>query len=493
MLMPQPRIAGLELRRGLRALHAEVAFSAISDSMMVGTLLTAFALHLGAQPAQIGVLATIGFWAQLLQAPGVLLVERTRRRKLVAVAAIMISAVAPAVAAALAFADASRPARLALVAAIALYCGAGAIAGCAWNAWTHDLVPGRVLGRFLGARSRLGIAVGVAASLLAAVTLDLVRGPEARTITFAVLFGVAGAAQLLNAAVLARVPEPAMPQAPDVPISLGKLLRQPLRDHNFRPLIRFSASWQFAVNLAQPFFTVYFLQQLGLGFIAVMGFTIASQLASGWALKRWGPLTDRFGDKSVLNFTAPVYIGCIAAMVIASQIQPQWLVIAYLSALHIIMGIVGSGVALSSGNIAFKLAPRDAAAAYLSAHSLIPSIAGGLAPIIGGFGAEAFARRRVSLEVHWSGPMIQGDLVSLALTGWHFYFIISALCGLYALHRLVLVPEQGVLTRREMRSAMIERARARLGRPPAVAGAEPPEELAQSLTSNKPTPRTREP
>jgi hypothetical protein len=46
-----------------------------------GVILTAFAMHLGASNTTIGLLAAITFWMQLLQAPGVLLVEKLRTRK----------------------------------------------------------------------------------------------------------------------------------------------------------------------------------------------------------------------------------------------------------------------------------------------------------------------------------------------------------------------------------------------------------------------------
>lgn len=487
MLRPQERIDFPALKRGLRMLHGEVIFAAVSDSVMLGTLLTAFALHLGARPAQVGVLATIVFWAQLLQAPGVLLVERVRRRKLIAVTALLVSAAAPPALAALAFSGASQSARLALVGVVATYCGAGALGGCAWSAWTRDLIPRAVRGRFLAIRSRLAILATVVMGLLAAIALDLADDPRSRPPLFAALFGLACAARLLTALTLAQVPEPRMPPAPEAAEPLAQLLRRPLGDPKFRPLIRFSASWQFAVNLAQPFFTVFFLQQLGLSVTLVMALTIVSQLANGWAMKRWGPLVDRFGDKSVLNLAAPTYIACIAGMIGASQIGPTWLAAAYLIAIHVIMGVAGAGVSLSLGNIALKLSPKGAAAPYLSVNSLISSVFGGVAPILGGLGAEFFARRHVGLVVQWSGPLVRGHIVGLHLTGWHFYFVLSALFGLYALHLLAMVREDGALGGREMREVILARARARLARPPAAAGAALPEDLSQDLLADEPT------
>jgi MFS family permease len=486
MLRPQDRIDPPALKRGLQMLTAEVVFSSISDSMMAGTILTAFALQLGAKPAQVGVLATIAFWAQLLQAPGVLLVDRTRLRKLIAVIGLLISAAAPAAMAALAFAPASQPARIGVVAAIVLYCGAGAISGCAWNAWTRDLLPRDVRGRYLARRTRIATATTVAVSLVAAGALDVADKPPARLWMFAALYLLAFVAQLGNAGTLSRVPEPSMPPAPAKPVRLVQLLGEPLRDPTFRPLIRFSASWQFAVNLAQPFFTIFFLQQLGFGVSAVMAFTIVSQLASAWGLKRWGALIDRFGDKSVLNVAAPTFIVCIAAMAGASDIGPRWLAAAYLVVVHVVMGLAGAGVTLASGNIAVKLSPRGNAAAYLSLNSLIGSVVGGFAPILGGLGSQFFAERHVGLVLEWTGPVVKGELLGVHLTGWDFYFVLSALFGLYALHRLAFVDEAGALARREMMQAILERARAGFARPPAVAGAEPPDDISQHLTDDDP-------
>jgi MFS family permease len=321
----------------------------------------------------------------------------------------------------------------------------------------------------------------VAVSLLAAGALDAADKPPARLWMFAGLYLLAFVAQLGNAGTLSRVPEPPMPPAPAKPERLVHLLGMPLRDPKFRPLIRFSASWQFAVNLAQPFFTIFFLQQLGFGVSAVMAFTIVSQLASAWALKRWGALTDRFGDKSVLNVAAPTFIACIAAMIGASQLHPNWIAAAYLVVVHAVMGVAGAGVTLASGNIALKLSPRGGAAAYLSLNSLVGSVIGGLAPILGGLGAQFFAARHVGLVLEWSGPVVKGELIGVHLTGWDFYFVLSALFGLYALHRLGFVDEEGALARREMMQAILERARTRFARPPAVAGAESPEDISQHL------------
>ena len=95
------------------------------------------------------------------------------------------------------------------------------------------------------------------------------------------------------------MPEPMMPPAAG-PARLLELLRKPLRDANFRRLRCFVVSWQFAINLATPFFTVFIVRQLGFDVSFVLVLSVISQSANILALRSWGALSDRFANKSVL-------------------------------------------------------------------------------------------------------------------------------------------------------------------------------------------------
>lgn len=436
--------------RATRILTGEVAFSTAADTMMGGVMLTALALHLGASNALIGALAAVTFWAQLLQGPGVVLVERLRARKLITVVTSLVSAIAPVLMGLLAFVPAGKPAQAGAILAVTIYTGAGAIGGCAWNAWARDAISDDSRGRFTGRRSALSSAVGIALGLLAAWLLD--RAPEgdpARAAVFAGLFGLAFLAEVASAWALARTPEPPMPPPPKEPARLLPLLREPLRHPNYRRLIAFLASWQFAVNLAQPFFTVFFLKQLGFQMTFAMVLSLINQFATMLTLGRWGRLADRFNNKSVLNVSAPVFIACIAAMVLASQIESRAWTAAYLIALNLIMGAASAGVVLASGNIAQKLSPPGAAASFLAVNALISSAAAGLASLLGGLAADAVAKRALAAVLQWQGPHYVGAM-ELTIDHWDFYFLNSALLGLYALHRLALVREEGELDRRAM-------------------------------------------
>ena len=469
-LDPQPEVTAPQLEAGLRRLIVEAAYSSATTALTTGVILTAFALHFGASNLMLGILASAPFLTQLLQGPAVLLVERLRTRKRIAV---LSSIVGRSMLAVMGLAVFLPPALALGSVAIAQYvlCGLGAIGGCAWNSWLRDLAPEGRLGDVFARRTVHATVVSLAAGLAAAIALDLAPdGSPLRDYAFLSLYAIGCVVGLISAAIVARIPEPKMPTRPRESIGLISLLREPLDDRNFRQLIRFLASWQFAVNLATPFFTVYLVRQLDFDMTFVMLLSVASQVANLLALRNWGTLSDRFTNKSVLSVAAPTYILCIVAMIGASQIASREALIAYLIVLHLFMGAAVAGVTLATTNIALKLSPRGSATAYVATSAFASSMAAGIAPILGGLFADFFSQRRFELLLRWTSPDGVILVSPLRLSNWDFYFLIAGLLGLYALHRLALVREEGEIDRREMIQQVLHQTRRSVRNLSTVAG-----------------------
>ena len=457
-LAPQARIGAEECEAALRRLVVEAAYSSATTALTSGVILTAFALHLGANNLAIGILASAPFLSQLLQAPAVLLVERLRQRKRIAV----LSSIIGRSMLLLMGAAVLLPAPAALI-AIALgqfvLCGMSAFGACAWNAWLRDLAPESRLGEVFARRTTYSAAVSLGVGLAGAFLLDrTASGSDLRGWAFAALYAVGCIAGMISAAVVSRIPEPLMPRR-DQKMGLGALLREPFADGNFRRLMVFLSSWQFAVNLATPFFTVFFVRQLGYDMTFVMILSVVSQIANLFALRNWGILSDRFTNKSTLLVAAPLYIVCIVAMIGASQITHRDTATAYLVLLHMVMGMSVAGVTLATTNIALKLSPKGAATAYVAANALVTSAAAGIAPIVGGAFADFFSARRLELILRWTSP--EGILMfaPLKLSHWDFYFLIAGVLGLATLTRLGLVREEGEIKRREMVQQILHQTR----------------------------------
>lgn len=418
-----------------------------SQSMAIltgGAFLVAFALQLGASNFTIGLLAAIGPLAQLLQLPSIFLVEKIRNRRAIVVVTAGLSRMFWVLIALVPFLFGKQVGLTILVASIIGASAFGAVSGCSWNSWMRDLIPENILGSFFSKRMRIATGVAIVLSLAAAVYLDLWKKmlPSYQIHGFSILFLLGFGIGALGVYFLARTPEKRMPIPEEKP-GILKLLAQPFKDENFRKLIAFMCSWNFAVNLAGPFFMVYMLKRLGLSMSFIIGLSIVSQVMNFAFLKIWGRFTDRFSNKSVLAICGPLFILSILAWTFTTMPEKYFLTIPLLVVIHIVMGLSSAGVSLASGNIGLKLAPQGQATAYLATNTIVNSVAAGIAPILGGKFADFFAHRELAWTLKYTSPSGEFSLPTLNLQQWDFFFALAFLIGLYSLHRLAMIKEAG--------------------------------------------------
>jgi hypothetical protein len=84
-LKPKPTLSDQDVRHGLRMMIWEGIASLAMFSVTTSGLLAGFALALGANNLQIGILSAIPFIMQLLQIPSIWLLEQLRWRKAISV------------------------------------------------------------------------------------------------------------------------------------------------------------------------------------------------------------------------------------------------------------------------------------------------------------------------------------------------------------------------------------------------------------------------
>jgi MFS family permease len=351
------RVSAAELDSGLRRLMTDAAFATIVGTLNSGVVLVAYALFLGASPFVIGLLAALPFLTQLLQAPTVVLMERLRRRRLIAILSLFIARLALPLMAILSIIPDRIVALTLLVVAETVHCAFNAVASCSWNSWIRDLVPEQRLGRFFARRTIWATIFGVAGTASAAISLQWAgKDMGSQALVFGLLYAGGFVASLVSTWQLAKVPEPTMVE-PGAWGSLRDLFKQPFADPNFVRLMRFLASWHFAMNFALPFFTVFMLEQLSYtaGFVLLL--SIISQASNLILLRMWGSLADHFANKTVLLVSAPAFIASVAAMSLAPAFTGS-VQVGFLVALHVAMGMAGAGVTLACSAIAMKQAPR---------------------------------------------------------------------------------------------------------------------------------------
>ena len=457
-LAPDPLISPEAMARGRRAMVQDAAWASLVGALYGGVILVGFALELGASPFVIGLLAAIPLVAQLAQVPAVLLIERLRQRRKLAVIVVWAARAIILSLALLPWLLEGSTALWVLVAAQVAITLFGAMAGCSINSWFHQLLAGQDLGALYAQRLIWSVVLASLGALLAGHVVEHWPFGE-RLQAYSVNFAAAGIAGFIGLHFLARIPEPPMART-GPPQPVVEMLRAPLADLNFRRLIVFMSSWNFASNLAAPFLTVYLLKQLGYGLDTVTALWAASQIANAFTLYAWGQLSDRLSNKAILATALPAYFGCLIAFPMSVLPEPHFLTLPLLAVIHVVMGIAQGGIGLATGNIGLKLAPQGKGTAYLAAVSLAGSAAGGIAALAGGALAGWFAARELAIVVEWSSPAQSSGFVALQFRHWEFLFAIAFALGMYVLHALSRVREGEEISEREViRSFVLEAGR----------------------------------
>lgn len=413
--------------------------------MTSGALLVAMALKLGATHLQVGIISSIPLFSNVCQIASIYLVQRWRRRKKVVVLGTLLGRSAYLLIALLPFVRVDGYGVYLMMVALVLQHGLGAVSNGSWSSWMRDLVPHRTMGAFFSKRlaivQTLSIFLSVATILLLSQAEQ--QGAPTELAAYGGLFLLGAMAGLLGTYFLSRTPEPDYyPER----TSLLSLIKLPFRHANFRQLMTYMASWNFAVNLATPFFTVYMLEKLGLSMAYVIALTTLTQVFNVFFFRRWGRYADRYSNKTVLGICAPLYLLCIAGMVFTTLPGPHVGTLPLLVGLHALMGVATAGTGLASGSIGLKLAPSTHSVAYLSMLSFTNAMAAGVAPVFSGWLSGFLVTVTWTWEV--ASPLAGGSSWPLvSLQHWDFLFLLSFVAGAGALYRLSQLHEAGDVSR----------------------------------------------
>ncbi len=450
----QPALSERDAFRGIRLLKLEGAAMISMLTLQGGPFLVAFAVSLGATNYEVGLLVTIALLSQFMQIPGLYLVKHLKRRRLVVVSTLTVSRLSWVFIIAIPFLFLDRGITF-LLQWLLLISLVGAMAAPAWNSWIRDLVPEEQLGAVFSRRLYWSTIFALVLTLSGGYFVDWWEAhfPEVPLYGYSILFALGLVFGIVGLAALTLMPETEM--VADEDMSTAELLTKPLQDGNFRSLVYFIMFWNFAINLAAPFFVIYMLKRIGLSIFAITALAVLSYLTNIVFLRVWGRLADSYSNKSVLAVSGPLFLLAILGWSFTTMPERHALTVPLLILIHILSGISLSGVSLASVNIALKLSPRGLAHSYTAVYGMAGAGVGALAPLAGGVFADFFAVRELAITLSWVEPAREFSVYALNFKALDFLFFFAFLAGLVSMAQLAKVKEEGDVDHEEIREQLL--------------------------------------
>jgi len=393
---PETKVSKPTVRSSLKASTWDGVFATVFGNITTGVLLSNFLLQLGANPMEIGMLASIPMVVNLLQPLGAYLSEKTTSRHwygmwifgpsrlvwLILVLGIALSS----------WQHIDPHALVILTLVILLITNImGALGSASWLSWMAALVPERLRGRYFGFRNSAASLTNLISVPLLGLAISVWPGGALQGYGVVLLLGVAiGIISLCCQFWMVDV----NPQEQNSTASQAKgSVKQeesaqsisPLASclqPNFLKFLLYFSFWTFAVNISNPFFNLYLLDNLA---IDVSWVTLYNSLMAGASLLMlvtWGKLADRIGNRPVL-----ILVGVLVALTpllwlgIGADAVSLWV---WLPLLHLLLGGTCAAIDLCNNNLQMAVAPGRHQATYFAVAAAVSGVAGALGTTLGG-------------------------------------------------------------------------------------------------------------
>lgn len=270
----------------------------------------------------------------------------------------------------------------------------------AWTSLVGDLVPPEKRGHYFGRRNMIVGIAGLATAIIVGSIIGILG--------FNFIFAISIALGFIAVYFFRRIYESQFTKvyhySHSISFSPYNLVNAIKINKNFVMLTLFLGLMNFAINVASPFFIVYELRELGIGYgwftIAIVFNALVALIAQPY----WGQLNDRYGDRKMLAVT-----GILIALT-----PLIWLFVTTPAGVVLAEGYSGfamAGFDLVAFNFILAVTPAEKRASYVANHAFFKGLAVVAGAFIGGIAAQQFASSRL----FWLTGLQIIFLLSLAL------------------------------------------------------------------------------
>jgi len=238
---------------------------------------------------------------------------------------------------------------------------------------------------FFGRRSRIVGLIALLSMLFASFFLDAVKGTRLY-LGFSVLFLCAFAARMVSLWALRKQYEPVFEHEEASYFTLMQFLGK-MRHNNFGRFTLRTAFFMVAIQIASPFFSVYMLKDLGLGYFQYTVIVLSGSLSMMLAMPWWGRFVDKYGNLKAIRIST--FITSLTPLIWLASTHfadrgPRFIFI-YLIVTQLVTGAPWGGYELGVGNFIFDAVTRQRLAICNSYFTILNASGILLGALLGGF------------------------------------------------------------------------------------------------------------
>ncbi|HDZ20266.1 hypothetical protein LCGC14_0018660 [marine sediment metagenome] len=245
-----------------------------------------------------------------------------------------------------------------------------------FQSWLADLIPHRILNRYLGGR-QVWMSLTSVASLLA-ISAFVYLSDQPVTVKFPILVTVGVAMGLADILLFLGIREPPHIAVRDRhPLSL---LIEPIRHRDYRTFLRFMCVWRVGLLLIGAFAYYYMLKVLHVRLVHLILLQCLLLGVRAASAKTWGRLADKHGHRPILTICValkPIYAMSFFVMTPDNAV---WVLLPIM----MLDGVVNSGLSVATEGYSMKMAPKENRSMFLAAASGLTGICAGSAAIAAG-------------------------------------------------------------------------------------------------------------
>ncbi len=341
----------------------------------------AFGIFLRATTMQVGLIATLPqLLGAVMQWAGAINMERLKSRRKTVCAGAYIQGLTflPMAVLPLLFSGSNLLIPMLLL-LLMVYHGANGAVVPAWNSLIGDLVPNRIRGRFFGQRNMLTGLSTFISLVLGGLLLDYFSRQGTGERGYVIIFLAAFIARSNSVRWLMRYEDPEFSISPDQVFTFRQFLRRSPYS-NFAKFVFFVGMINLGVAFSSPYFALYMLRDLQFTYIEFTVVTAVSTVTQFFTFRYWGNLSDRFGNKKILNLCGwGIFIVPILWLFSSN--------IFYLMIIQVYGGLIWSGFSLASSNFLFDAVTPPKRARCVAYQGLVNGIFIFMGSLMGGYAA----------------------------------------------------------------------------------------------------------